>query len=219
MLNEARGYMKFPIGERIKRAREETQLKQWQVAESIGMTQQGYQDIEAGQVQHPRKIAKIAEVLGKPKEYLLFGTPIYDLSQPLTAQRKIPIIQWQDIEHWDKMHVLFSEKEPEDYVLNFGSFGEKCFALRVQGDSMKYSSSQKNFNEGDVIIVDPSKEASPGKYVVYTEKGSEAASFKQYVLDGNKKFLKPLNPQYPVMPLNNDIIIRGVVVAHFDSNL
>lgn len=84
---------------------------------------------------------------------------------------------------------------------------------------MKYSSSQKNFNEGDVIIVDPSKEVVPGKYVVYTEKGSDTASFKQYVLDGNKKFLKPLNPQYPVMLLNDDIVIRGVVVAHFDSNL
>jgi SOS-response transcriptional repressor LexA len=211
--------MKYLIGERVKKAREEAALKQYEVAEKIGMTQQGYQDIEAGEVRQPRKIEKLAQILKKPKEYLLFGTPIYDLSNPLASQKKIPVIRWQDISDWDKMHVLFSEKEPEDYVLNFGGFGEKCFALRVQGDSMKFSTSQKNFNEGDVIIVDPEKKADPGKYVVYTEKDSQNASFKQYVLDGNKEYLKPLNPQYPVMPLTENILIRGVVVAHLDANL
>jgi SOS-response transcriptional repressor LexA len=219
MQTHARGHMKFQIGDRVKRAREEMKLKQHEVATLIGMTQQGYQDIEAGEVQHPRKIEKLAQILKKPKEYLLFGTPIYDLNNPIAPQRKIPIIPWKDIMHWDRMRSLYSEKEPEDYVINFGGFGEKCFALKVQGDSMKYSSSQKNFNEGDVIIVDPAKQAEPGKYVVYTEKDSDAASFKQYVLDGNKKFLKPLNPQYPVMPLDENIVIRGVVVAHLDANL
>jgi SOS-response transcriptional repressor LexA len=211
--------MKYDIGERVRLARETLGLSQAVVAEKIGMTQQGYQDIEAGHVKSPRKIEKIASVLKTPKEHLLFGTPIYNLNTPLTFNRKIPIIRWQDVYKWNQIIESFKSKEPEEYVLNFNNYSDECIALRVQGDSMNYASSgQKSFKDGDIVIFDKDIKPTHGKYVIYTEKGSDIASFKQYIEDGARKYLKPSNIQYPLIPVTNKIEIRGVMVAHLDTN-
>lgn len=204
----------FEIGRRIKEARESLGLTQKQVAEKVGMTQQGYQDIEKGGVKQPRNIEKLAHVLKKPKEYLLFGTPIYGTPTGEKTKNKIPIISWQLVNTLDRMDAA-KFTNTEEYVLNFNKFNDNCFALRVQGDSMQ-NAGRKSFNEGDLIIVDPDKKATPGHYVIYSEKGTNVSSFKQYVVDGNQAILKPLNPQYPILPLNNNIKIKGVVVAHVD---
>ena len=37
-------------------------------------------------------------------------------------------------------------------------------------------------------------------------------SFKQIVVDGGRRFLKPLNARYPVVPINGNAMIVGVVV-------
>jgi SOS-response transcriptional repressor LexA len=38
------------------------------------------------------------------------------------------------------------------------------------------------------------------------------ATFKKLVIDAGKTYLKPLNPQYPLIPINGNCRIIGVVV-------
>lgn len=71
--------------------------------------------------------------------------------------------------------------------------------------------------EGDTIIVGPVAEAGHGTFVVVRLDDAQEATFKQLVIDGGSRFLKPLNPRYPVVPINGNATIVGVVVQKMKS--
>lgn len=62
-----------------------------------------------------------------------------------------------------------------------------------------------------MIVVDPELPYSSGSLVVARLDDSKEATFKQLVIDGEQKSLKPLNPQYPAIPNNGNCTIIGVV--------
>ncbi len=66
--------------------------------------------------------------------------------------------------------------------------------------------------EGMLILVDTGKEPKNGSLVIAKLTEANEATFKKLVLDGGQKFLKPLNPQYPLMHINGNCKILGVVV-------
>ncbi|MCC7918282.1 LexA family transcriptional regulator, partial [Escherichia coli] len=41
--------------------------------------------------------------------------------------------------------------------------------------------------------------------------GTNEATVKKLVIDGHQKFLVPLNPRYPNIPINGNCLIIGVV--------
>ena len=63
------------------------------------------------------------------------------------------------------------------------------------------------------MIVDPQLEAWSGDFVIVRLDDAQESTFKQLVVDGPQRFLKPLNPRYPVIPINGNATIVGVVVA------
>ena len=44
---------------------------------------------------------------------------------------------------------------------------------------------------------------------------SEEATFKEYIEDGGKKLLKPINPQYAIEAFTDGSKIIGVVIGSF----
>ena len=79
------------------------------------------------------------------------------------------------------------------------------YALRVLGDSM-----EPEFPEGCVIVVDPGYAPRDGSYVVVEYAGD--VFFRQLVIDGERRFLKPLNPKYGAFELVPPYTVRGGVV-------
>ena len=79
------------------------------------------------------------------------------------------------------------------------------YALRVLGDSM-----EPEFAEGCVIIVDPAYAPRDGSYVIVDYAGD--VFFRQLLVDGERRFLKPLNPKYGSFELVPPYSIRGGVV-------
>jgi phage repressor protein C with HTH and peptisase S24 domain len=79
------------------------------------------------------------------------------------------------------------------------------YALRVLGDSM-----EPEFADGCVIIVDPGHAPRDGSYVIVEYAGD--VFFRQLVFDGERRFLKPLNPKYGGFELTPPYTIRGGVV-------
>lgn len=59
---------------------------------------------------------------------------------------------------------------------------------------MENPSGKKSIPEGAVIVVDPELPYSSGSLVVARLDDSKEATFKQLVIDGEQKYLKPLNP-------------------------
>lgn len=79
------------------------------------------------------------------------------------------------------------------------------YALRVLGDSM-----EPEFADGCVIIVDPGHVPRDGSYVIVEFAGD--VFFRQLVFDGERRFLKPLNPKYGGFELIAPYRVRGGVV-------
>ncbi|QEY62518.1 helix-turn-helix domain-containing protein [Metapseudomonas lalkuanensis] len=85
-----------------------------------------------------------------------------------------------------------------------------AFWLEVEGDSMT-SPTPPSIPEGHLILVDTGIEAQPGHLVVAKLEGDEKATFKKLVSDAGQMYLKPLNPAYPIIPINGNCRIIGVV--------
>ena len=79
------------------------------------------------------------------------------------------------------------------------------YALRVLGDSM-----EPEFTDGCIVIIDPGHVPHDGSYVVVDYAGD--LFFRQLVFDGDRRFLKPLNPKYGSFELIPPYTIRGGVV-------
>jgi SOS-response transcriptional repressor LexA len=110
-------------------------------------------------------------------------------------------------------HFGFPEPQPQDWIIVTAPAGERAFALRVPGDSM-----EPKFPEGVTIVVDPDVEPTHGSFVIALLEDVGQITFKQLVMDG-RRYLKPLNPRYPVLEVDSQVSLCGVVkqmIMNFD---
>ena len=79
------------------------------------------------------------------------------------------------------------------------------YALRVLGDSM-----EPEFPDGCIVIVDPGYIAKDGSFVIVEYAGD--VFFRRLAVEGERRFLEPLNPKYGRFELLPPFTIRGGVV-------
>ena len=118
----------------------------------------------------------------------------------------VPLISWVQAGDWQFAADPFQPSDADEWLDTTATRSEHAFALSVRGDSM-----EPEFTEGDIIIVDPEREPVSASYIV-AKNGAEA-TFKQFVMDGQSVFLKPLNSRYPIRDMTGiEFRIVGVVV-------
>lgn len=83
--------------------------------------------------------------------------------------------------------------------------GAESFALMVLGDSM-----QPEFEEGDVIVIEPEGLATDGSFVLARHAGEWI--FRQLAKGSRGWELRALNPRYPTLELAGLAEVRGVVI-------
>ena len=66
--------------------------------------------------------------------------------------------------------------------------------------------------EGTYVLFDTGREALNGNLVIAKLEDYNEATFKKYVIDGGQKFLKGLNPNWPLISINGNCRIIGVAV-------
>lgn len=86
-----------------------------------------------------------------------------------------------------------------------GCSAAEPYALRVIGDSMA-----PEFKDGQIIIVDPGMPLVTGAYVVIDYDGD--TTFRQFVIEGEQKFLRALNENHETVEIVSKYTVRGVVV-------
>ena len=79
------------------------------------------------------------------------------------------------------------------------------YALRVIGDSM-----EPEFLDGHILIVDPAMPPQHGAYVIIDYQGE--TTFRQFIVENGRKYLKALNSAYPAVELVENYSVRWVVV-------
>ena len=98
-----------------------------------------------------------------------------------------------------------SDPHPQNLILDeAGCAAHEPYALRVLGDSM-----EPEFADGCIVIIDPAGHAQPGSYVVARVEGEPI--FRQYQVEDERHWLRPLNPGYPALEISDPSSIIGVI--------
>lgn len=106
----------------------------------------------------------------------------------------------------------FTTHDAEGWVSTTQRAGSNAFWLEVEGHSMTAPAGSKpSFPEGMLILVDPDEPVDPGDYCIARLCGDEF-TFKKLIKDSGQVFLQPLNPQFPLIPCNENCRIVGKVI-------
>lgn len=123
---------------------------------------------------------------------------------------KLPLISWVQAGAFQNISDPYQPGDAENWVPVTKRYSKRAFCLRVRGDSMQ-ASEGFSFPDGAIICVEPDAAANNKSFVVVRLEDTEEATFKQLVVDGSKRYLKPLNPRYPIIEISSEATICGVV--------
>lgn len=200
------------MGNRLRELRKEAKLTQAKLGKLIGVKPAAVTQWETGKTNlSGENLLKAAQLLGVTPEYLLHGTGKGKVESNVisgpTIKGRYPLISWVAAGAWSDI----TELPIEDATLYPCpvACSARTFVLRVQGISM-----EPTFRDGDLIFIDPAAEARHGSYVVARLEDENEATFKQLIIEGGQKYLKPVNPNWPeqVTPINGNCTIVGSVV-------
>lgn len=127
---------------------------------------------------------------------------------------RVPLISWVQAGAWCEIIDNFAPGDAEEWIPCPVSHSEHTFVLRVRGESMFNPYGRPSFMDGDLIFVDPERPAQHGSLVVVRLDDDKEATFKKLVIEGERKYLKALNPAWPepMMEINGNATICGVVI-------
>lgn len=207
------GCAEMSFSERLVKRMKDVDVKAIEIANRLGVSR-GTVSQWVNDIAQPRgaNATQLATILRCNINWLMNGKGDPDKlvnTEPGPDLRgKVPLISWIQAGNWLEMDV--SQIEHSTHYIHTANVGPRAFALRVIGDSMT-SLVGKSIPDGSVVIVDPDITPEHGKVVVARLDDSNEATLKQLVIDGGQKYLKPFNNAYPMMPINGNCTIIGVV--------
>ncbi|MBE0403090.1 LexA family protein [Halomonas citrativorans] len=214
------------LKDRLKLARKHAGLSQKQAAEAAKIDQATISNLETGKHHSSTHLLKIADALGVSYRWLTEGkgemavgtaspVPNNNVSMAPTPLRyyRYPVISCVHAGKFAECVVPYpSGMEDQHESTDYKAKGP-AFWLEVAGDSMTAPAGVRpSIPEGTLVLVDTGIEATPGKLVVAQLDESNEATFKKYIVESGQKYLKPLNPAYPLIPINGNCRIIGVAV-------
>lgn len=228
------------IGSRIKKVREAIGISQDALAKKAGVSQVIISKLESGKALESRKAGAIAAALNVSAQWLTtgHGSPQIGLSANKSIQNvtefninetknhynfagigreyrlEVPVISYVQAGSWEEANDEFHPGDATDWIPRMNKHGPHTFGLRVEGDSMTSTVlGQRSYPAGIIIYVDPGQEITNGCRVVAKLVDSGEVTFKTYIEDMGKKYLKPINPTYDKIEIDGNCQIIGKVVG------
>lgn len=199
------------IGERIKSLREAKGYSQAKLASLCGWaTPSRLGNYELG----TRKVSAddaltLAEALNVSPSLILFGVD----NGPVFQKYEYPVFSHVQAGMFSPEFRTFTERDAERWVSTTKKASDNAFWLEVDGHSMTApAGSRPSFPEGMLILVDPEEPVDPGDFCI-ARLGGDEFTFKKLIKDSGQVFLQPLNPQFPMIPCNDQCRVVGKVVA------
>lgn len=137
-----------------------------------------------------------------------------DLSQKIELLgRRVPVISWVQAGSMTNVETVIRDTEIDEWLPPNEDCGKNGYGLRVVGNSMSPS-----FIPGDRIYINPDIQTfalQTGDLVIVSCFGETEATFKKLIIEGNNKYLQPLNPNWPeqIIKLTEDCRLVGKVVG------
>ncbi len=201
------------IGERVKSKREALNLTQVELAARIGTSQQSIEQLEGGKTKRPRYLPELSVALDVTVDWLVHGTLEPDISNlmPYRPSNKYPVISKVQAGCWAEAVEAYSIKDIDVWLESDASIHGEGFWLEVEGDSMT-APIGLSIPEGTFVLFDTGRDPANGNLVIAKLSDSNEATFKKLIIDGGQKYLKGLNPQWPLVPINGTCKIIGVAI-------
>lgn len=128
---------------------------------------------------------------------------------------KVPLISWVQAGAWCEAISNFEAYDADTWLSCPVGISSSGYALKVLGDSMTNPGPGRSYPAGCVIFVDPEAETKTGDRVIARLPRTNEATFKILVEDSGRQFLRPINPQYPIIEISEETHICGKVVGAF----
>lgn len=202
------------IGRRIALARERAGINQSELGRRLGVSGQAVSSWETEETEpRGKRVDQISRILGVSRVFLL-GLSDEVSEAPAPASRQVPLISWVQAGEFSEAVDLYYPGDGETWLTPHKECSPCSFALRVEGESMTSPHGQRTYPPKTIIFVDPEVQADSNTRVV--AKDSEGhVTFKEYVVDAGRHYLKPLNPQYETIRMNGEWEIVGVVIGAY----
>ncbi|MCP2005220.1 UNVERIFIED_ORG: SOS-response transcriptional repressor LexA [Buttiauxella agrestis ATCC 33320] len=209
----------FP--KRVAIARAAIGLTQDELAKKVGIVRRQVAAYEGGEARPREKaLTNLAAALGTSISWLTTGKgdgPDTSHIKRTVTVREVPLLS-----HVQVMGIGFDfddfikSASASDFIPAPPEAGEYAFAVEVNGNSME-SPSGVSFPDGTIIIVDPEEMPDHGDFGLFVLSDSNGFTFKQYILDQGKGYLRSLNPLYPLIPASEAITPIGKVISSQQS--
>ncbi len=112
----------------------------------------------------------------------------------------VPLLTDYEVLKWlqKPSRSLFQRKV--QYVKTSLQLNKHAFALQVHNDLME-APSGFSLPRGSIVIADPELPVKNNNYIIICLERNLAPLIRQLVQEGSRKYLKPLNPCYPIIEL------------------
>ena len=207
---------------RIRELREAAGLSQEALAQMVGTSNQQIGRLERGERELTlRWMERIATSLQcKPADLLpSAGTddsrghaPSSESNvEPVQGElRWVPLISWVEAGWGAEAISHLAPNDVEEWFPCPARCSPQTYALRVRGDSML-----PDYREGEIVFVDPNLEPRHRDEVVVCNEQNGEATMKQLLIEGDRRYLKALNRDYPerIRLMTEEDSLCGVVIG------
>lgn len=124
---------------------------------------------------------------------------------------RYPVLSKVQAGAWDEACEPYTIKDVDMWLESDAHTQGEAFWLQVEGDSMT-APIGLSIPAGTFVLFDTGREAINGSLVVAKLTDDNEATFKKLIIDGSQKYLKGLNPQWPMVPVNGNCKVLGVAI-------
>lgn len=210
------------IGQRISKLMLDMDVSNAKLARMIGVSRPTIGNwIEGKSAPTGENLTNLANALKVDPNWLMSGKESQvrldnnvDISQKIPFDgRPIPVISWVAAGSFGPIATVLKDAEVDEYLPPIKECGRNGYGLVVTGISMS-----PEFEPEDRIYVNPDFQVSDlktGDLVIVSCTGDNEATFKQLIIEGTTKYLKPLNPKWDeqIIKLTEDCRLVGKVVG------
>lgn len=210
------------IGQRISKLMLDMDVSNAKLARMIGVSRPTIGNwIEGKSAPTGENLTNLANALKVDPNWLMSGKESrvrldnnVDISQRIPFEgRPVPVISWVAAGAFDPIQTVLKDAEIDEYLPPIKECGKNGYGLVVTGISMS-----PKFEPEDRIYVNPDFQVSDlktGDLVIVSCTGDNEATFKQLIIEGTTKYLKPLNPKWDeqIIKLTEDCRLVGKVVG------
>jgi SOS-response transcriptional repressor LexA len=189
-------------------------LRVAELSRQTGISQPTLQRMVTGTIENPHRssLVSVANYFHITVEQLKGLQPIPWL-HPITSAESgwttIPLLSWTELIH-DLNHININSTKNYEKVMTDAHISSHSFALKVQDASM-----EPLFSKETTLIIDPKRIPNDRSYIVALLHSYSVVIFRQLIIDGPHRYLKPISPDfdhYKMNMLTDDDKILGVLI-------